>query len=487
MATIDAPISALDRAEPQTSEHHDEGLGRNVVLAGQVLCVLVPLAIWFAPLDLEPQTKHAFAIVGFMVIAWITQAMDYALAGFIGCFLFWALGIVRFPVAFSGFANDTAWFLFGALLIGAIATRSGVARRLAFNVMLRVGVTYPRILLGLIVTDFLLTSVVPSGIARVVIMAAIALGLVEAFDATRGSNVARGMFLILSYTANIFDKMIIAGAGSITARGLIEKHGGVEVLWSQWFLAFLPCSIITLIAAWRLTLWLYPPERVTLEGGKEYLREELRRMGPLSAREWKASLLMAAAVLLWLTDFVHHISPAIIGIGVGLFALLPHVGILEIEDMRKLNYMPVFFVAAAVSMGTVMEATKGIDVLTHVVVGWMQPFLTNIVATTAVMYWTAFLYHFLLASEISMLGTSIPLVMELAKSNGMNPLQLGLIWTFAAAGKLFAYQSGVLIVGYSYGYFDARDLVKMGAWLTLLEFVILMLLVPLYWPLIGIH
>ena len=87
MATIDAPISALDRAEPQTSEHHDEGLGRNVVLAGQVLCVLVPLAIWFAPLDLEPQTKHAFAIVGFMVIAWITQAMDYALAGFIGASL----------------------------------------------------------------------------------------------------------------------------------------------------------------------------------------------------------------------------------------------------------------------------------------------------------------------------------------------------------------------------------------------------------------
>jgi hypothetical protein len=34
------------------------------------------------------------------------------------------------------------------------------------------------------------------------------------------------MFLILSYTANIFDKMIIAGAGSITARGLIERRGG---------------------------------------------------------------------------------------------------------------------------------------------------------------------------------------------------------------------------------------------------------------------
>jgi len=138
-------------------------------------------------------------------------------------------------------------------------------------------------------------------------------------------------------------------------------------------------------------------------------------------------------------------------------------------------------------MGTVMEQTRAIEVLTHGIFAWIEPLLGNIVITTAVMYWAAFLYHFLLASEISMLGTSIPLVMELAKANAMNPLQLGLIWTFAAGGKLFAYQSGVLIVGYSYGYFEARDLVRMGAWLTLVEFVVLMLLVPLWWPLIGIH
>src|ERR1700704_4743123 len=182
---------------PAPGETLEQPSNPTIAAIGQFLCVALPIIIWFAPLNLEPQTQHAFAIVAFMVGAWITQAMDYALAGFVGCFLFWALGVVRFPVAFSGFANDTSWFLFGALLIGAIAMRSGVARRLAYIILLRVGITYPRILLGLIITDFLLTFVVPSGIARVVIMAAIALGLVEAFGAARGSNVARGMFLIL--------------------------------------------------------------------------------------------------------------------------------------------------------------------------------------------------------------------------------------------------------------------------------------------------
>ena len=86
-----------------------------------------------------------------------------------------------------------------------------------------------------------------------------------------------------------------------------------------------------------------------------------------------------------------------------------------------------FFVAAAVSMGTVLEATKGLEVLTNSMFAWMQPFMTNIFTTTIVMYWTAFVYHFLLASEISMLGTSIPLVMEFAKSHDMHPLLLGMI------------------------------------------------------------
>jgi hypothetical protein len=39
---------------------------------------VIPLVVWFAPLPLEPVTKHGFAIVGFMVVAWITRAMDYS-------------------------------------------------------------------------------------------------------------------------------------------------------------------------------------------------------------------------------------------------------------------------------------------------------------------------------------------------------------------------------------------------------------------------
>ncbi len=233
-----------------------------------------------------------------------------------------------------------------------------------------------------------------------------------------------------------------------------------------WFAAFLPCDIVTILAAWALTLWLFPPEKVALDGGRDYLQQELNKLGPFSAMEKRAALLIGAATLLWMTDFIHHISPAKIGLGIGLFALLPYVGMLKTDDLKGVNYLPVFFVASALSMAAVLSATKSIDLLTTIAFAWMEPLMTNVVSTTAALYWTAFVYHILLSSDIPMLGTSLPLLMTYAKTHGLNPLMLGMIWTFASAGKIFVYQSAVLIVGYSYGFFAARDLLRLGLLIT---------------------
>jgi anion transporter len=452
-----------------------------------LVCVAAPAFIWFAPFPAEATTRHALAIAAFMVLAWITEVMDHAVSGLIGCFLFWALNIVPFHTAFSGFADATPWFTLGAMLIGATTVKSGLARRLAYAVMTRVGVTYPRILLGLLITDLVLTLIVPSGIARIVILAAIALGLVEAFRAQSGSNVARGMFLLITYSAALFDKMIIAGASSIAARGLIEANAGVEVQWSRWFLAFLPCDLITVIAGWGLALWLFPPETTEPEGGRKFLDEQMSKLGPLSLAETKAWLLVACATVLWMTDFLHHISPAKIGLGAGLAALLPGVGLLGTEDMKRLNYLPIFFVASALAMGNVLAATGGLDLLTKVVFTWMAPVMTGTLAATVALYWSAFVYHIVLSSDIAMLSTSVPLLMTFAKEHGFNPLLLGMVWTFSSAGKIFVYQSAVLVVGYSYGYFTTRDLFRFGFLLTIVEFLIVLPVVTLYWPLIGIQ
>jgi solute carrier family 13 (sodium-dependent dicarboxylate transporter), member 2/3/5 len=452
-----------------------------------LITIAVPVLFWFLPLPLANNSQHALAVASFMIIAWITEVLPHALTGLAGCYLFWVLKIVDFETAFSGFADQTPWFLFGAALIGMMASKSGLARRLAYLVMLRVGGGYSRLLLGLILSSFLLTLLVPSGIACVVIMAAVAVGLIEVFGLPRGSNVGRGIFVTLTYTAGIFDKMVIAGASSILGRGLIQKVTGIEVYWSQWMLAFLPCAVATVLVIWRLVVWLYPPEKEALQGGVEFLLDSLKKMGAWTPREKHALFLMTCAVALWATDLIHHISPAVIGIGVGLLAGVPGLGILELEDLKRLNYLPVFFTATAISMGEVLLRTNALNSMTTVLFAWMRPFVTNVFSMAFVPYWTAFVYHIFLGNELSMLATSIPPLMNFAKTAGIHPLPLGLIWAFAAGGKIFVYQSGVMVAGYSYGYFEAKDLIRVGFVLTVVESLVLLLIVPFYWPLLGIR
>jgi solute carrier family 13 (sodium-dependent dicarboxylate transporter), member 2/3/5 len=464
---------------------HTTGIQRSALKLIPTLAI--PIAFWFLPLQLNPRAQHAIAIALFMIFGWAAEVMDHGLTGLIGCYLFWALGVVRFDVAFSGFADDTPWFLMGAILFGTMAAKSGLARRLAYMVSIRVGATYSRLLLALILSDFLLTFLVPSGMARITIMAAIAIGLIEEFGLGIGSNVGRGTFLIITYTATVFDKSIIAGAAAITGRGIMESIGHANVLWSRWLLAYLPSDIVTILVAWRLTLWLYPPETASLPGGIEFLQSELRKAGRWSPMEKKTLALALAAIALWATDFLHHLSPSMIGLGIGLLSVLPLVGVLQIDDLKRINFLQLFFVAAAVSMGKVLSATKGLDVLTNIVFGWMQPLLSHNFLSILALYWGGFVYHIFLASEISMLGTSMPLLMNFASAHGLSTLKLGMIWVFASGGKIFVYQSGVLIIGYSYGYFRAKDLLRLGLLLSVVDSLLLLLVVPFYWPLLGIR
>src|SRR5262245_28884869 len=267
-----------------------------------VICVAVPVAIWFSRFDIPVAAKHAMAISSFMILAWMTNVMEYGAAGLIGCLLFWALGVANRDTSFAGFVNnDTPWFLFGAILLGVAANKTGIPQRVGAWVVTRVGSSYSQLLLGVILTSFVLTPIVPSGSARIVIMAALCIGIVNAFGVGKGSNIGRAIFLVMTYTAAIFDKMIIAGAGAITAQGLITRVGGVDVSWAIWFFAFLPCAIITIFAAWLFALWFFPPEAGSLDGRMDKLRTELTSAVPWTTQSLKASILIAAAILLWLT------------------------------------------------------------------------------------------------------------------------------------------------------------------------------------------
>ncbi|HEV2688512.1 MAG TPA: SLC13 family permease [Bryobacteraceae bacterium] len=479
MATV-PPVSIVDVKDEEAQHSIKSLIG---LISGPVLGVL----LWFAPLALDPKAKHALAIVVFMIVYWIFEPIDHGLTALAGCYLFWALKIVKFEVAFAGFTDNTPWFLFGAMLMGVAAAQSGLAKRIGLIVMGFIGTSYAKLLLSVIVLVLILNFLVPSGMAQVAIIAPMIIGVVGAFGVEKGSNIGRGLFIILTYTCGLFNKMILAGGASILTRGMVEKLTGKPILWSQYFIAYLPATLITVFACWLVTLWLYPPEKKELPGGRKYLRDSLAALGPWTAAEKKTLAWLLLAICLWSTDFLHGISPAVIAMGIGLVVALPKVGVLTTKDIRSTNFLLIIFLGGALSMGEVLIQTKALDTLTNAMMAWMEPLLGGSFKSSSVLYWTAFAYHFVLASELSMLSTSLPVIIRFAQSHGYNPVAFAMLWNFASGGKLFVYQSSVMILGYAYGYFDGKDMLKVGLALTIVEGLILMFLVPIYWPMIGMQ
>lgn len=207
----------------------------------------------------------------------------------------------------------------------------------------------------------------------------------------------------------------------------------------------------------------------------------------MERRRKENSFLVLLAIVFWMTDSFHRMNPALIGIGAGLALSLPKIGVLDAKAAKQINFFVIIFSAGALSMGAVLADAKVLPLLTQYLVGMLQPFLTNVFAYAATLYAAAFTYHFIFANRQTMLITSLPLLLAFATSHGLNVVAIALLWTIGGGGGLFIYQSGVYVLGYSYGYFTAKDFIKVGLVLTLVQAVLMIFLVAYYWPLIGLN
>src|SRR5690349_19468726 len=264
-----------------------------------VAAPIVALVFWSLHLGLEPLQQKALAITVFMVLNWIASPVDHGLTALIGCYLFWALGVSRFSTAFSGFTNSTIWFLFCSLLMAEAVSRTGLAKRLGYLFMRRMGASCARLQVGFVLLTFLLALLIPSGMGPLSLLASLTLGLVKAAGLNERGNFSRGLLVMITTICALVSVMVLSGATSMMTRGIVEEQTGIQILWSQWLLACLPLNLLTMIATIGMIRWLYPTEVGELHGGREYIEQTLAQMGPWSSAEKKSFFWVLLAIALW--------------------------------------------------------------------------------------------------------------------------------------------------------------------------------------------
>jgi di/tricarboxylate transporter len=143
------------------------------------------------------------------------------------------------------------------------------------------------------------------------------------------------------------------------------------------------------------------------------------------------------------------------------------------------------FSAGALGMAAVLNETHALDSLAALLSTW-QGALSSAWSATLTIYWGSFLYH-LLMNETGMVSSLVPILLKVADSQGYNPLTMTMLGVVSVTGKLFVYQHNGLVLAYAYGVLQVRDVLKFAAIMTAVQGLFILLLVTLYWPIIGIH
>lgn len=91
----------------------------------------------------------------------------------------------------------------------------------------------------------------------------------------------------IAYAASLGSLGTIIGTPANTLLvGYLRDNHGIDVGFGQWMMVGLPLAIVFTALAWFvLCKVLYKPEVDRIAGGDELIRDELRKLGPVSSGE----------------------------------------------------------------------------------------------------------------------------------------------------------------------------------------------------------
>ena len=148
--------------------------------------------------------------------------------------------------------------------------------------------------------------------------------------------------------------------------GMLEKLAGVDVTFFQWMLLGVPAMVL-MFGLIAVQFYFAGARHAQVDAASsEIVRDELERLGPVSHGQRNVLIAFGITVLLWVTDFAHHIKPGWIALAAGFICLIPGLGLARAEEAIDFNKLTsVFSLAAVLGVATVLTHSGAGAMIAH--------------------------------------------------------------------------------------------------------------------------
>lgn len=457
------------------------------------LVAVLPLmaAALFWPGSLPSDQRAMLAVLGFVVLLWITETIPIAATALIGIALLVVLGAGTPAEVYGAFGSPTVFLVIGAFMLARAMTVHGLDRRFALRVLSLPGVgnsTYRTALaFGVVAT---LLAMLVSASATAAMLLPIGVGVVRTVGdliAERNPGVTGHrtrfscmLMLAIAYGAGVGSVLTpITGIANVIGRGAVEEMTGYQIPLFDWLSMSAPYVLALGAAMWLALVLLNRPETRRIPGGQEYFRAQYAELGGLSRGERNVLWVFVVTVVLWvlpaIVDTAQITNAAVVAVAdrlnegsvvvlaAGLLFFLPTgtgTRTLTWQDATKIDWGTVVLVGVGLTIGRMMSETGLAETFGAAVAGATGVQSTLLLCLVAVVLGMVISET---TSNTASVGIVVPIIIPIAVAIGVDPLIPAMAAIFGGnAGAMLPVSTPPNAIVYGSGYVPMIRMIRTG-------------------------
>jgi len=380
---------------------------------------------------------------------------------------------------FSGFASQAFWLVLSGMIVGQGMTRTGLGARMARVLAERLSGSYARFIAGLVVLSFLLALVMPSNLGRIALMIPVTLALCDGFGLAAGRPGRDGAVLAVGVATPILSAAILpANVPNLVMAGSAERLLGLHLSYLSYFVLHAPVlAFVKGAMLVGLIVWLFP-DRLTTGAA------ELPALPPPSSAERRLAVILLGTLALWMSDSLHGLPPAWVGLVAAILCLLPGVGVMTADAFGQVSLRTCFYIAALLGLVAVVNATGLGDRLGHMLLA-VAPLSHDAPAQNFVVLTGISTAMALLVTANGAPALFTALAREMAQASGLTALTVVSIQVIGYSTLFFPYQAPPIVFASELGRVSLRRAARLTVPFGLVSLLVAAPLDYGWWWLLG--